>query len=632
MPRTSRLRSVTGLVALLGLLLGVLALAAPARAHAAPARARTAPAAPSTGTPAVPGLDDLVRLNQIQVIGSHNSYHQEATSAEEQLRAGVEPGEEVALEYGHLPLAQQFSWQRVRQIELDVHLDSKGGLYANPVIRQLLGEGPLPYEAEMEQPGIKVFHVHDVDYLATCHSLVSCLTEVRQWSLANPSHVPIMILVELVDAPIPGLPANLAALQTTEEPWTVAGMHELNTEISSVFPPSEMITPDDIRGPFSTLQQSIATQGSLAWPTLAQSRGKVLFTMDNGGSYRDTYLAAFPNLQGADLFPDAPDTSPLPSDAGFIEMNDPTGANQAAIQQLVTAGYVVRTRADADTVQARADQTTMRDLALSSGAQWVSTDYPVPGWAGRFASPYYAALPSGTTARCNPVNAPEICAGQDANLDTVPITVPPDAWFVKKVYGDLIGTGPTAADTGTWVEVLNHFGLDGRRFLAFVAARSDQYAGTLVRGLYADAFGRAPDPGGLAYWAQQIVGGNLSVEQVAAYLFGAPEGVTHLGHGDLGAWVQGLYQQVLGRTGDSAGVSFWTQRAGQVGTVTVAYEFERTTEAAGRRVDALYQALLDRPADAGGRAAWIPVLLASGDQSVAAGIVSSNEYYGLAQP
>lgn len=72
-------------------MLGTLALVAPARARA---------------TPVVPGLDDLVRLNQIQVIGSHNSYHQEATSAEEQLRAAVEPGQEATLEYGHLPLAQ----------------------------------------------------------------------------------------------------------------------------------------------------------------------------------------------------------------------------------------------------------------------------------------------------------------------------------------------------------------------------------------------------------------------------------------------------------------------------------------------------------------------------------------------
>ena len=49
----------------------------------------------------------------------------------------------------------------------------------------------------------------------------------------------------------------------------------------------------------------------------------------------------------------------------------------ADIPDLVAAGYVVRTRADADTVEARSGDTGPRDAAIASGAQWVSTDYPV---------------------------------------------------------------------------------------------------------------------------------------------------------------------------------------------------------------------------------------------------------------
>jgi hypothetical protein len=58
------------------------------------------------------------------------------------------------------------------------------------------------------------------------------------------------------------------------------------------------------------------------------------------------------------------------------------------IRDLVGRGYVVRTRADADTREARADDPTRRRLALASGAQWVSTDYPAPGIAARFGSRY----------------------------------------------------------------------------------------------------------------------------------------------------------------------------------------------------------------------------------------------------
>ena len=73
---------------------------------------------------------------------------------------------------------------------------------------------------------------------------------------------------------------------------------------------------------------------------------------------------------------------------------------------LIAQGYVVRTRADADTVESRTNDTGPRDAAIASGAQWVSTDYPVPD--PRF-SDYMVAIPDGHPARCNPINAPAAC-------------------------------------------------------------------------------------------------------------------------------------------------------------------------------------------------------------------------------
>ena len=53
--------------------------------------------------------DAAVRLNQLQSIGSHNSYHLEAPKVEADLRALIDPAGQQALEYAHLPLQQQFS-------------------------------------------------------------------------------------------------------------------------------------------------------------------------------------------------------------------------------------------------------------------------------------------------------------------------------------------------------------------------------------------------------------------------------------------------------------------------------------------------------------------------------------------
>lgn len=355
-------------------------------------------------------LDDEVHLNQIQMVGSHNSYHLLPSPAEVDLRNSFIGDADHGLEYRHAPLPVQFQSQKVRQIELDVFLDAAGGKYANPLLRSAAGVGA--YNPVMNQPGIKVLHVQDVDYASTCLTLNACLTQVKGWSDANPSHAPIAILIELKDddVPFPGFTF------VHPEPFNVAAMDTLDAEIRSVMGPDDLITPDDIRGAHPTLSEAVTTDG---WPTLGASRGKVMFLMDNAGRYRTRYLNGHPNLEGRVMFTNATAGAP---DAAFVQHNN--SADVALIQDLVQQGYVVRTRADSDTSEARGNDTTKRDNAFLSGAQWVSTDYPVPGWAIGFTSPYFAEIPGGTVARCNPVNAPTSCVSAEIDKIYDPVAPP----------------------------------------------------------------------------------------------------------------------------------------------------------------------------------------------------------------
>ena len=366
----------------------------------------------SASAQAQPGDD--VRLNEIQVVGSHNSYHLMPSQAERDLRRSFIGSAEDRLEYRHLPLPDQFQDQKVRQIELDVFVDKEGGRYAHPLLRSAAGITD-PLDPVMSRPGLKVFHIQDVDYVSTCLTLKSCLQEVKGWSDAHPSHVPIAILLELKDTPL--VLGDLPFV--VPEPFDAAAMDEVDSVISSVFPPDQVITPDDVRGDHATLPDALADTG---WPTLGESRGQVMFLMDNGGSYRDTYLAGAPNLAGRMMFTNA---DPGDADAAFIKRNDPT---DPSIPDLVREGYVVRTRADGDTLEARADDTGPRDAALASGAQWVSTDFPVPNFGVGFETSYFVEIPGGTVARCNPVNAPEGCVSADLEppmpVDTT-TTLPP---------------------------------------------------------------------------------------------------------------------------------------------------------------------------------------------------------------
>jgi hypothetical protein len=69
----------------------------------------------------------------------------------------------------------------------------------------------------------------------------------------------------------------------------------------------------------------------------------------------------------------------------------------------------VRTRSDVPLTTVLSGDTTQRQAALDSGAQLVSTDFPVAGMAARYGSDFVAQLPTGGVARCDPANVRVTC-------------------------------------------------------------------------------------------------------------------------------------------------------------------------------------------------------------------------------
>jgi hypothetical protein len=344
--------------------------------------------------------DSNVKINQIQVIGTHNSYHAGLGSSEAKLLEQKNPKLYQALEYRHRPLDQQLS-SGVRQIELDIYADSEGGRYAHPMGPDNVAAAGLPRDPDfdpkglMSKPGFKVMHVQDLDYRSTCQQLIACLKIVRAWSKAHKNHVPIFILLETKQSELP--PQYHAR---APEKFTSATFDALDAEIRSVFRPNEMITPDQVRGKHATLEEAVLNN---EWPSLAAARGKMVFLMDQR-PVGPAYLEGHASLRGRSIFTNA---EPGQADCGFTEENDGSPEEIAA---LVRKGYLVRTRTDADTKQARSNDIARRDIALASGAQLLSTDYPASEpsqW-----TPYSVALPGGAVARCNPVNGPPTCADQ----------------------------------------------------------------------------------------------------------------------------------------------------------------------------------------------------------------------------
>lgn len=353
--------------------------------------------AAQTATPTGPQPHPL-RMNDILGVGTHNSYKR-AIPAPELAMIRATGGDRAAdgIDYSHGPLATQLD-AGARTLELDVNRDPDGGLYADPLVPRLAGASAVfANDPVLAAPGLKVLHIADIDPRSQCVAFVACLRDIRSWSRAHPGHAPILILVNAKDdpRPVPG---------TVDQPrFDTAAFDALDAEIASVFARDEMVVPDDVRGDHATLREAVTMDG---WPTLDQARGRVFFALDESPAKVELYRGGRRSLEGRLMFVNGSETA---DDAAYLTLNDPV-ADAARIRAAVMAGLIVRTRADADTVEARTGNTDRRDAALASGAQYVSTDYMQanPRWGD-----YAVALPQAVAVACNPVRVVGPCPMRD---------------------------------------------------------------------------------------------------------------------------------------------------------------------------------------------------------------------------
>jgi hypothetical protein len=368
-----------------------------------------------------PNLNPDLKINQIQVLGTHNSY---AMPVDKRLLALVDPilghvtsqlstrlpSAEWALfkeehpndvtvsdglSYNHPDLTTQLN-EGMRSLEIDVNPDPQGGHFATPAgYRILRAQGVndlLPFDADaVSQPGYKVLHIADIDFRSHCPTLKLCLTQIRDWSETHPGHVPLFLVLEAKVQDLPVLPDP-----THTVPFTPALFDDLDREILSVLDRGRLITPDDVRGSHATLNQAIRAG---AWPTLKAARGKIIILMitATGDAATRGYLEGHPSLKGRAAFLRA---EPGKDHAAFL-MFDNALVRQDQIRDYVRQGYIVRTRSDIEAYEAKTNDMTRAAAAFASGAQIVSTDFEHPGNA--FGTPYVVRLPEGGVARANPL-------------------------------------------------------------------------------------------------------------------------------------------------------------------------------------------------------------------------------------
>ena len=309
------------------------------------------------------GFDDLP-INKVQVIGSHNSYKRAIDSALFRMFREKDPKNAMGLEYSHIPYGEQLDLG-LRNLEIDVYADEKGGKYAHPKgLEWEASSNPPPYDptGEMNKPGFKVFHVQDLDFRSNSYTFADCLQQLKAWSDKHPDHYPIYVTMNTKDEVIK------AEGFTIPEKFTPAVFDRLDKELIDNLGRSYLITPDDIRGQYKTLESAVLAGH---WPAMKEARGKFFFILDEGGEHRAAYIHGHPSLRKRIFFTDSPAGTP---EAAFMIIND-SKKDGERIKAMVGKGYMVRTRADADTREARDNDRSSFIAACASGAQIITTDY-----------------------------------------------------------------------------------------------------------------------------------------------------------------------------------------------------------------------------------------------------------------
>ena len=353
---------------------------------------------------------DELKINQIQIIASHNSYHLHTEPAILRFLTGLynlhilpKDLNPKYIDYTNAPLTEQLQTYGVRGLELDVWNDPTGGRYYDREGRGFVLKTTRSKIDALKQPGFKILHIPDFDFKSTNYTLVDALQEIKRWSDAHPNHLPVFINIE-TEVRTPGDEMKILHKLTHAAAFDSLAAETLDKEVKSVFGNDlrGVITPDQVRGDYPTLEKA-ALAGN--WPGIRAASGKVIFIIDGDGSSGAVYKTGHPSLKGRAMFVYSDPGTP---EAAFVILNSPV-PDFGRIQKCVKDGYIVRTRSDDGTRQARSGDCTDLNAALCSWAQIISTDYyrPDPRAGSKEWTDYHVQLPGGGVARPDSISAPD---------------------------------------------------------------------------------------------------------------------------------------------------------------------------------------------------------------------------------
>jgi uncharacterized repeat protein (TIGR01451 family) len=218
---------------------------------------------------------------------------------------------------------------------------------------------------------------------------------------------------------------------------------------------------------------------------------------------------------------------------------------------------------------------------------------------------------------------------------TVAASGTPHQQYVMAVYEDVLGRAPDSGGLAYWAQQLDS-GVPVSSVAQAIGHSAEYYANFVIKPDYLKLLGRAADAGGVQYWTTQMQNG-LTDQQLEAQFAASDEFFKNAG-GTTNAvnWIDAVYKLLLGRTADPGGETYWSGKlaslmsteSAEAARLQVALGIAGSQENNTNLINQDYFHYLGRAADPGGLTYWLQQFAdGATNEDVIAGFTGSAEYY-----
>lgn len=281
---------------------------------------------------------DGVKMNEIAVMGTHNSYQLKATLPKRALMRILQ-----IISFGNVKNKAVFEMDTlteqlehgIRNLEIDIEtIDNDGD------ISFIVSHDPI------------------FDNVSSAYDFEKALEEILLWSENNPGHLPVYLLIE---------PKGEVPAINNMKNFNVDYALELDKLLKNTLG-NKLLTPQQAMGKYDTFEQMRKAD---AWPTLEESSGKIIILLHHCNVTND-YINTDPTIKSQAMFPMLRFNEINKYYASFILENDPSTASTNKEETVSENKLMVRTRADDFDEFSKERYLATEDC----GSHIITTDYP----------------------------------------------------------------------------------------------------------------------------------------------------------------------------------------------------------------------------------------------------------------